>query len=129
MTRAAAALDIVADLRIDAGGSEVVIRSEPGGMVVTLPALRAGLALLGPRSARRARITELDRELRTLGLHSVVRWRTQDIARFGKGTRAGIITKLLGLGPLELHPGHVLTAAVMSVRRDSLGAIGARWTG
>jgi hypothetical protein len=104
------ALDVGGDLRIETRAGTLDVHARGTSLGLSLPSLRAGLALLGPRPAREARLHELDAMLRLTDLRMVVRLGTREIARLGPGTRPGVLSRLLGLGPLEVRAPRLLRA-------------------
>ena len=116
-------LDIDADLDLQVDGETVRVRGTGPQVVVELPSLRAGAALMrsGPfQTRRRARLDLIDRLLRRAGLTAEVRLSGALLARLGTGSRPGAVARLLRLGALEVRPTRSLGTFVR--RRPKLAA-------
>lgn len=111
----ARALDVLADVSLALDNEDIAIRGNGDQIVVDLPSLGAGRALLqaGPFSQmqRRAGLARFNTVLRETGLTVDVRYRDETIVRLGADAQPNAVTRLLNLGEVEVHPARSLRAA------------------
>lgn len=112
----ARALNVLADLSLALEDEDIAIRGEGDRIIVDLPSLRAGQALLraGPFSQvqRRAGVAQANTVLREVGLTVDVRYAGEIVARLGTDARPNAVARLLNLGDVEVRPAQSLRAAV-----------------
>ena len=104
-----------ADLRIDAPVGELRVTGGLDGLTVTLPHLRAARslrALVGASRAHALGVLVLDVVLRRAGLTAGIVVRSHELARIGAGANPGVVSRLVGLSPMELRMRGVLGAAL-----------------
>ena len=105
------ALDVVGQLMLEMGGSSARVEARDDTIVVELPGLRDGLAILkgqpGGRERRRA-ILQIHQALTGAGLRLEARVGPRTVALLGVGARAGLISRLLGVAPLEIRAGGLI---------------------
>ncbi len=105
------ALDVVGQLMVEMGGSSARVEARCDTIVVELPGLRDGLAILkgwpGGRGRRRA-IGGIHDGLTSAGLSLEIKVGSRTVARLGVGARAGVVSRLLGLAPLEVRAAGLL---------------------
>jgi len=104
------ALDVVGRLTVEMGGDgSARVEARGDTIVVELPGLRVALATLrrwpGGRGRRAASIGRIDGALKDAGLSLVVKVGSATVGRLGVGARPGLTSRLLGLGPMEIHLG------------------------
>ena len=115
------ALDVVGQLMVEMGG-DGSIRIECRGetIVVELPSLRSGLGLLkrwpGSRGQRQMAIKRVHEGLNDAGLTLVAQVGSAVIGRLGRGAKAGLASRLLGLAPMEISP-----SGLLALRRQRPG--------
>jgi hypothetical protein len=86
---------------------DFLVNAADDKIVVDLPSWRAGLAVMRCQSARGGwsqLLTKVQRGLTVADLQMQFRLAGKIVARLGTDTRPGIVSRLLGLGPLELRP-------------------------
>ncbi len=105
------ALEIVGQLMVEMGGSSARVEAKDDTIVVELPGLRDGLSILnrwpGGRGRRQA-IRRIHNGLSMAGLALDVKVGPRTVARLGVGSRAGVVSRLLGLAPLEVRAAGLL---------------------
>ena len=107
------ALDITAELSLLAEGRETFIEADGKIVTIRLPDLRTGLYLAKPFSRRHTRQSSLGKVqqgLSAINIELECRVGNQLIARLTPGSRPGMLSKLLGLGALELKLSGILRA-------------------
>ena len=114
MTAARAPLAVTAELSLQAATGEAVTVTADGAVVtVTLPHLRLHPGRLGlpvDRKGREAMLARLQRGLQVVDLTLQVRVRETLLAQLAPHSQPGALSRLLGLGPLQLRPWSVLRA-------------------
>jgi len=112
----ARALNVLADLSLALEDEDIAIRGEGDRIIVELPSLNAGRALLkaGPfsQAQRRSGLAEANSVLREVGLTIDVRYAGEIVARLGADARPNAVARLLNLGDVEVRPVQSLRAAV-----------------
>lgn len=112
----ARALNVLADLSLAIDDEDIAIRGEGDRIVVDLPSLSAGRALLqaGPFSQveRRSGLAQANTVLREVGLTIDLRYAGEIVARVGTEARPNAVARLLNLGDVEVRPTQSLRAAV-----------------
>jgi hypothetical protein len=107
--------DIFARLAVVVEGHDFSVQAADGEILIELPDLRAGWALLRmwPIRRKRAKIIELVQAvLTTCGLRLEFRLADTTIAVPGTGVRRSLISRVFGLKPLELRPLQMLLAII-----------------
>lgn len=111
----ARALSVLADLSLDLDGEDIAIRGEGDRVIIELPSLQAGRALLraGPFSPhrRRAGLATMHVFLRETDLTVDVQYAGETVVRLGAQAQPNAVTRLLNLGEVEVHPARSLRAA------------------
>lgn len=114
MNQASNSLEIFARLAVSVAGHEYSVLSDDGvGIKIELPNLRAGWALFKVRPAGRQRkklLELIQAGLITSGLQLEFRLAGRTVAMLGDAGRPGLVEAILGLGPLQLRPWHLLRA-------------------
>ena len=109
--RKPSALDVVGQVMVEMGGDSASIEAVGDRIVVRIPSFRSGLRTIrgwsrGPgRGESIGRIHEALKVTR-LSLEIVMGGRT--VGRLGVGATPGRVSRLLGLGPMEIEWGGVL---------------------
>ena len=106
-------LEVVGQVMVEMGGGSARIEALGDRIVVELPSLGAGLSSIRGLSSGRGRgesIRKVDAALRGAGLSLEVAVGGRTVGRLGEGSRPGLASKLLGLGPFELLLGGVLAS-------------------
>jgi hypothetical protein len=104
-------LEVVGQMMVEMGGGSTRIEALGDRIVVELSSLGAGIGSFRGVLAgndRAEAIRRIDQALRGAGLSLEVVVGGRVVGRLGEGARAGLASKLLGLGPLELVLGGVL---------------------
>jgi hypothetical protein len=112
-------LDIFARLEVLVAGNDILVRADDGLIIIELPDLRAGRALLkmGPVRYERVKLIErMQAKLAGSDLRMEFRVTGRMIARLGIGVRPGIASWLFGLRPLEIRPLQMLLATMSNHR-------------
>ena len=116
------ALDVLGELMVEIGDSSVRVEARGDTIVVELPSLRAGYAILRRSPGGRGRgrtIRRVHDGLAGAGLRLEVRVGPSTIGVMGLGARSGLISRLLGVAPMEVQVGGLLAA-----RRQARGLSG-----
>jgi len=112
----ARALSVLADLSLALDGEDIAIRGDGDRVIVDLPSVQAGRALLraGPFSPpeRRAGLVRLNTVLRETELTVDVRYAGATVVRLGAAAQPNAVTRLLNLEGVEVHPARTLRAAI-----------------
>ena len=114
------ALDVIGRLMLEMGGVSARVEALGDTIVVELPGVRDGYAILRrwPRGrGRRDAIRRLHEGLIGAGLRLRVRVGPRLVGRLGVGARAGLASRLLGVGPLEIDVDGMLAARRRPGRR------------
>jgi hypothetical protein len=93
------------------GNDDFLVNAAEDKIVVHLPSWRAGLAVMRFQSARGGwsrLLTQIQRGLTVADLRVQFRLAGRIVARLGIEARPGILSRLLGLGALELRPFQLL---------------------
>ena len=100
------ALDVVGQLMLEMGDASARVEARGDTIVVELPSLRAGYSILrrwpGGRGRRDA-IRRIHEGLVGAGLGLRIRVGPEAVGRLGVGAHAGLASRLLGVGPLEIQ--------------------------
>lgn len=100
------AFDVVGNLMLEMGGASARVQARGDTIDVELPSLRAGFSILrrwpGGRG-RRESIRRIHEGLIGAGLGLRIRVGPEVIGRLGVGARAGLASRLLGVGPLQIE--------------------------
>ena len=114
MNQASHSLEVFARLAVSVAGYEVSVLSDDGiGIKIELPNLRVGWAVFKQCPARRQRkklLELIQAGLLASGLRLEFRLAGQTVAMLGNAGRPGLVAAILGLGPLQLRPWHLLQA-------------------
>jgi hypothetical protein len=97
------ALDLSGSLQVHTPAGAVGVQARYAVIDLTLPSLRTGLILLRSRPVRASYLRGLDAWLRASGLSLRIEVRGREIARLGVNAGAGIVSRLLGLAPLQIN--------------------------
>jgi len=107
-------LAVTADLSLQAASGEAITVTGDGAVVTfTLPHLRLYPGALGPLADRKRRVevlTRLQRGLQIADLTLQVRLRDTVLAQLGPQSQPSLLSRLLGLGPLQVRPLRLLRA-------------------
>jgi hypothetical protein len=110
-------LNIQADLAITVDGEPVSVRSEGDALVATFQSVRRALRVLrtvpfpdGP--GRRAALRSAAGTVLVAGVDVVVRVGRRTVARAGPAAQPGWLSRLLGLGEVEVYARQVVLAAL-----------------
>jgi hypothetical protein len=103
----AAPLSVAADLTLSMNGAEATVRSTGERLFVEFPSLSAALRALRGLPDRENELAAL---LRTTDLTVEVRVRDRTVAVVGAGARPGVLSRRLGVDPVEARVGGVLGA-------------------
>ncbi len=107
-------LEIEADLELTVEGERARVSGEGSTLVIDLPSLGAArrlLRYLPPSDSARDTVHDLDDGLRAVGMTVDVRVDGVTVARSGSAARPGGISRLFGMGEVELGPGALLRGA------------------
>ena len=102
-----APLALSARLVLSLEDDQFLVNAKDGAIVVDLPSLRAGLAVMRLQLVRGGwgqLFTQAQRGIAGVNLSVQFRLAGKIVARLGADTRPGIVSRLFGLGPLELQP-------------------------
>ncbi|WP_318567607.1 peptide ABC transporter ATP-binding protein [Salinigranum marinum] len=103
-----APLSVATDLTLTVNGAEAAVRSTGERLFVEFPSLSAALRALGGIPGGEAdRLTDL---LRTTDLTVEVRVRDRTVAVAGAEAQPGVVSRRLGVAPIESRLGGVLGA-------------------
>lgn len=94
--------------------NDFLVNATDDKIVVDLPSWRAGLAVMRLQRRRGGwgqLFTQAQRRIPVANLSVRFRLAGRVFARLGTDTRPGIVSRLLGLGPLELRPLQLLRSA------------------
>lgn len=107
--RTPSALDVVGSLMVEMGDLSARIEARGDRIVVQIPSLRAGVASLpkGGGAGRRASILRIHEVLTSAGLTLEVVAGRSTVGLLGVRAKAGLASRLLGLGPLEVRLGGI----------------------
>jgi hypothetical protein len=112
----ARALNVLADLSLALDDENIAIRGEGDRIIIDLPSLRAGQALLraGPFSQgqRQAGFVKANAFLQETGLTIDVRYAGEVVGRLGAEARPSAVSRLLRISGVEVRPTPSLRAAV-----------------
>ena len=106
-------LEVVGDLMVEMGGTTARIEARGASILVELPSLRSGASIYRQWSGfrgRREAVRRIHDGLSKAGLTLRVTVGDRTIGLLGVGTRAGLFTRLLGFGPVEVRVGGLLGA-------------------
>jgi hypothetical protein len=98
---------VAADLRLSVNGAEATVRSTGERLFVEFPSLSAALRALRGLPDRENELAAL---LRTTDLTVEVRVRDRTVAVVGAEARPGVLSRRLGVDPVEARVGGVLGA-------------------
>ena len=101
-----APLNVEGDVEALIAGHTVLVRAEGNVIEIDLPGVRAGMVALrgtGWRRQRKSVISQVSAALRLADLTVQVRLAGGTIARLGAGARPGVLSRLLGLAPVEVR--------------------------
>ena len=118
-----APLALSARLVLSFGNDDFLVNAANDRIVVDLPSWRAGLAILRLPPVRgewEQLFTQTQRGLTVADLRVQFRLAGRIVARLGIEARPGIVSRLLGLGPLELRPLQLLLSMWSHSRTTSL---------
>ena len=104
-------LEVVGRVMVEMGGSSARVEAMGDRIVVEWPNLRAGYSSMGRYSkgpGRGEAIRRIHDALEGAGLSLEVIAGGRTVGRLGVGARAGLASRMLGLGPLEILLGGVL---------------------
>ena len=107
MTARRTPLEVVGEVQAQLGNNTFLITADKGTITVDVPGLRAGFSALrgSARGTQRARaIARADDLLRLADLRLQINLARAKVAALGAGVRPGLLSKLLGLGPIEVRP-------------------------
>ncbi len=100
-------------------GSLIAVRGERESLLVELPSLGAGRALLRSRPARRRRLQllgALHGALRTADVSLRITVAERQVASLAPESQPTLLSRLLGLGAVQLRPLSLLRAALTTRR-------------
>lgn len=107
-------LDVIADLNLDVNGEDVQVRGQGERIVVELPSLQAGRDLFNTDilgHGGRDMLNRMGEALQQADLTAEVKLEDTTVARLGRDAEPGAVTRLLGLGNVEVHPARSLAAS------------------
>jgi hypothetical protein len=101
------ALDISANLAVSIDSDTMTVHAEQSCIQIDVPSLGSVLTHVKPwlsRSKRHVILRRIDAALTAASLEVHIRLAGRTIARLGTAARPGLISRLLGFGPVELRP-------------------------
>lgn len=109
-------VDVLGELSVTSeGGEKLRVEGRGDAISIALPSLWVGRSLARPtaggRSKRKAAISRLQAGLRRADLTLQVHVAGRPIARLAPHSEATLLSRLMGLGPMELKPMGLLLAA------------------
>lgn len=105
-----APLSVETDLTLTVEGREASVRSTGDRLFVEFGSLADALGALGASDATDPRLARIDRVLETTDLTVEVRVRDRTVAVLGAAARPGVVSRRLGVAPVELRLGGALGA-------------------
>jgi hypothetical protein len=103
-------LDIESTLTLEIDGETASIRGEGDVLVVDVPSRRMARSLLSalpPAGRRRDTVHQMDDLLQAVGLTLDLRVDGGTVAKAGRRAKPGGLSRLLGLGPVEIPSGAI----------------------